>query len=118
MTTVVRIRSSMSVEEHLSRTRGKRKILAHEKAVAEDVAEVLRFEPLLGRHTGEGPTIAVLVAAWRKARDSFARVTRALPTDSLLRADMEAELAKRDASMDRLANVAQALVEGKANGHG
>jgi hypothetical protein len=107
---VVRIKASMSVEEHLGRSRGGRKMLVAEKQCAEDVAEVLRFEPLLGRHTGEGPTIAVLVAAWRKARDSFARVTKALPLDSALRHSMETELAKRDASMNALADTAQAMV--------
>ena len=105
----------MSVEEHLSRTRGGRKMLVAEKQCAEDVAEVLRFEPLLGRHTGEGPTIAVLVAAWRKARDSFERVTKALPLDSALRHSMGAELAKRDASMDALSEKVEALMRG--NGH-
>jgi hypothetical protein len=119
---VVRIRSSMSVEEHLSRTRGGRKILRHEKAVAEDVAQLMSFERGFAQHQletrgdGDGrPSMTVLVASWRRARDSWLRVTRALPLDSALRASMEAELAKRDASMNRLANVAQALVE--RNGH-
>jgi hypothetical protein len=60
--------------------------------------------------------MAVLVASWKRARDSFERVTRALPLDSLLREDMEAELAKRDAAMNELGRKAEALM--KANGHG
>jgi hypothetical protein len=109
MVNVVRIRSSMSVEEHLSRSRGGRKILAHEKAVEYDISQLLSFERGFAQHQletrgdGDGrPSIAILVASWQRARDSFARVTRALPLDSLLRATVEAELAKRDEAMSRL----------------
>ena len=122
---VVRIRSSMSVEEHLSRTRGGRKILRHEKAVAEDVAQLLDFEQGFAQHQLETrgaddgrdgrPSVAVLVASWRRARDSWLRVTKALPLDSALRNAMAIELAERDQTMNKLADQAQALVE--SNGH-
>jgi hypothetical protein len=118
---VVRIRSSMSVEEHLSRTRGKRKILAHEKAVAEDVAQLLDFEQGFAQHqletrgAGDGrdgrPSVAVLVASWRRARDSWLRVTKALPLDSALRNAMAIELQDRDEVMNSLAERASEMLK-------
>jgi hypothetical protein len=112
MPKVVRIKSSMSAEEHLGRTKGGRKILANEKAVAYDVSELLSFEVGLSKSAlGQGhPSMAVLVASWRKTRDSWERITRALPSDSLLREEMEMELARRDAAFDVLADKAEALI--------
>jgi hypothetical protein len=118
MTKVVRIKSSMRVEDYFERTKAKRDFLAREKQCAEDVAEVLSFEVGFSRHTGGLPPMAVLLAAWRRARDSWLRVTKALPRDSLLREEMQIELAAREKAMDDLARKAEALFEGKANGHG
>jgi hypothetical protein len=126
MVHLIRVKASMSVNEHLSRTRGKRKILAHEKAVAYDVAQLLSFERGFAQHqletrgTGDGrPSFAVLVACWKRARESFERVTKALPLDSLLREEMTLELAARDKAMDDIARKAEALLDrGKeANSH-
>jgi hypothetical protein len=80
MTKVVRIKSSMRVEDYFERTKAKRDFLAREKQCAEDVAEVLSFEVGFSRHAGGLPPMAVLLAAWRRARDSW----KALPLDSPL----------------------------------
>jgi hypothetical protein len=114
MTKVVRIKSSMRVEDYFERTKAKRDFLAREKQCAEDVAEVLSFEVGFSRHAGGLPPMAVLLAAWRRARDSW----KALPLDSPLREEMQIELAAREKAMDDLARKAEALLEGKANGHG
>jgi hypothetical protein len=114
---IVRMESSMRAEEHLSRTRGGRKILAHEKAVAEDIAQLLDFEIGFSKSPlGQGhPSMAVLVASWRRARGSWERILKALPLDALLRAEMQRELWERDAAMDALADRAQALLRTEGN---
>jgi hypothetical protein len=110
---IVRMESSMRAEEHLSRTRGGRKILAHEKAVAEDIAQLLDFEIGFSKSPlGQGhPSMAVLVASWRRARDSWERILKALPSDALLHAEMQRELWERDAAMNLLADRAEELLE-------
>jgi hypothetical protein len=114
---VMRIKASMSVDEHLSRSRAGRKMLVAEKQCAEDAAEVIQFERWWSERTGNGPSTAALVAAWRKSRDSWLRITQALSKDSALREAMFDELAKREVAFDALADEAEALLkEVEANG--
>jgi hypothetical protein len=115
MTKVVRIKSSMRTEDYFTRTRSQRDFIAREKQVAEDVSQVLAFEVGFSRHAG-GPSMAVALAAWRKARESYERIAKALPLDTALRTEMFAELAERDAVMAKLEEKAERLLE-RAEGH-
>jgi hypothetical protein len=118
MVHLIRVKASMSVDEHLSRTRAGRKMLVAEKQCAKDVAEVIQSERWWGQYSGEGPSIPVLLAAWRKSRDSWLRVAKSLALDSALRDAMFEELAKREASMNAIAQQAEALVKRMGvNGH-
>jgi hypothetical protein len=111
---IIRIKSSSRAEDYFTRTRAQRTFIANEKQCAEDVAEVLSFEEGFARQ----PSMAAVVAAWSRARASFARIAKALPLDAALRAEMFRELEIRDHAMDELSRKAEALLlEGKANGH-
>jgi hypothetical protein len=61
------------------------------------------------------PPVSVLLAVWKRARESFKRVMEALPAGEL-KDEMALELQIREAAMDALSERAQALVE--RNGHG
>jgi hypothetical protein len=109
-----------ALKDHFQTTKARRDFYAGENLAAYDCAEVLSFEQGFAKcglsHSPDGlPPFSVLLAVWRKARDSWERVTEALPPGAL-RDQMAAELAERDEAMDRLADKAQALLE--ANGHG
>ena len=108
-------------------TKAKRDFFAGEELVAYDVGQLLGWERSFARHqfltrgTGDGlPPVSVLVACWRRARDSWARVTEALPPGKL-RNSMLDELRERDAAMDQLCEKAKAqlyakVVEGEVEG--
>jgi hypothetical protein len=108
-------------------TKAKRDFFAGEELVAYDVGQLLGWERSFARHqfltrgTGDGlPPVSVLVACWRRARDSWARVTAALPPGKL-RNSMLDELRERDAAMDQLCEKAKAqlyakVVEGEVEG--
>jgi hypothetical protein len=108
---VVRIKGSMRSEDYFTRTRAQRDFIANEKQCAADVAEVLSYEEGFARE----PSMAVLLAAWARARASFERIAKALPRDTTLRAEMFRELEIRDHAIAELSRKAEALLEGKAD---
>jgi hypothetical protein len=113
-------KAAVNIKDYFRGSRAKRQFFAGEENVAYDVNQLLEFEEDFAKcglsHSPDClPPMAVLLAAWRKARDSWERVAEALPAGEL-RDEMAAELRERDASMARLADKAQALLE--ANGHG
>jgi hypothetical protein len=65
-------------------------------------------------HSKDGlPPISVLLAVWRKARNSWERVTNELPPGELRDAMLD-ELRERDAAMDGLAQRASDMLKGAA----
>lgn len=109
-------KTETKVEDFFQNTKSRRSFIAGEKAIAYDVDQLLTFERnWLASGLGRGePRVAILVASWRRARDSWKRVTKALPAGEL-KDEMELELQIREAAMDRLADQAEALAE--RNGH-
>jgi hypothetical protein len=106
------------IEDFFQNTKSRRSFIAGEKAIAYDVDQLLTFERnWLASGLGRGePRMAVLVASWRRARDSWQRIMEALPLGRL-RDEMQIELVERDKSMDALADKAEALIAIKlANG--
>jgi hypothetical protein len=111
-----------TLKSYFQGSKAKRDFFAGEELVEYDVDQLLSWEvsfhrhQLLTRGTGDGsPSFALLLGCWRRARDSFERVMKALPVGEL-RDAMAIELADRDEAMDRLANQAEVLL-GKAEGH-
>lgn len=108
------MKTEPKIKDYFQGTKAKRDFFAGEELVAYDVGQLLGWERSFAQHqfltrgTGDGlPPVSVLVACWRKARDSWARVTEALPPGEL-RDAMAAELRERDVAMDKLAEQAQA----------
>jgi hypothetical protein len=104
-----------ALKDHFQGTRAKRQFFASEELVAYDVNQLMEFEEDFAKcglsHSPDGlPPMAVLLAAWKKARDSFERVAEALPHGEL-RDQMLDELAKREAVMDGLAQRASEILK-------
>jgi hypothetical protein len=115
--------TALKIKDYFQGTKARKDFFAGEELVEYDCDQLLTFEARFATHqfmtrgTGDGlPPMSVLVATWRRARDSFERVLCALPAGAL-RDAMEIELAARDASMDRLADQAREMIATKlANG--
>jgi hypothetical protein len=108
-----------TLKSYFQGSKAKREFFAGEELVEYDVDQLLSWEvsfhrhQLLTRGTGDGsPSFALLLGCWRRARDSFERVMKALPVGEL-RDAMAIELADRDASMDDLADKACAMIATK-----
>jgi hypothetical protein len=108
-----------TLKSYFQGSKAKREFFAGEELVEYDVDQLLSWEvsfhrhQLLTRGTGDGsPSFALLLGCWRRARDSFERVMKALPVGEL-RDAMALELADRDASMDDLADKACAMIATK-----
>jgi hypothetical protein len=112
-----------TLKSYFQGSKAKRDFFAGEELVAYDVDQLLSWEvsfhrhQLLARGTGDGsPSFALLLGCWRRARDSFERVMKALPVGEL-RDAMALELADREAAMDDLAEKAREMIAVKlANG--
>jgi hypothetical protein len=107
-----------SARDYFQNTKARRDFFAGEELAAYDAAEVISFEQGFAKcglsHSPDGlPPISVLVAVWRKARNSWERVMKALPPGSSLRNAMLDELRDRDKAMEGLRAKARALLEAK-----
>jgi hypothetical protein len=120
------MKTQVKIKSFFQGSKARKDFFAGEELVAYDVDQLLSWEVSFHRHqlftrgTGDGsPSFALLLGCWRRARDSWLRVAKALPLDSPLREEMFRELADRDEAMSLLADKAQALLERKgATGHG
>jgi hypothetical protein len=116
------LKTAPKIADFFQGSKARRDFFAGEELVAYDCDQLLSWEVSFHRHqlftrgTGDGsPSFAVLVATWRRARDSFERVMRALPTGAL-RDEMADELRDRDAAMNRLAERASEILKGAEGG--
>jgi hypothetical protein len=117
MVNLMHIRAFTKAEQYLEQTPGKRKLLKRERAIAEDVEQLLDYERgyaagPLGGSPDRLPSAAILLACWGRARDSWERVMKALPPGTALREAMRVELAERDESMRGLQAQAEAMLKG------
>jgi hypothetical protein len=107
----------MKIADYFRGSKARRQFFAGEELVAYDCDQLLGWERSYAKgplgHSEDGlPPVSVLIASWRKARDSWERVMRALPAGGL-RDEMAAELRERDAAMDKLAEQAKAQLYAK-----
>jgi hypothetical protein len=123
MSEAIVLKTQVKIKNFFQGSKAKRDFFAGEELLAYDVGQMIEFERGyatcgLGHEPDGLPPMSVLITCWRRARDSWKRVTEALPQGEL-RDEMALELQIRDHAMDKLADEAQALLERKgANGHG
>lgn len=120
MKTVVKTEPK-AIADYFQGSKARRSFFKGHELIAYDCGQLLQMErgyASVGLGPPDGkPQMSVLLAVWKRARESFKRVMEALPAGEL-KDEMALELQIREAAMDRIADQAQALVEGKANGHG
>lgn len=114
------VKTEPKIEDFFQGSKARRSFFKGENLVAYDVGQMLSVERAfaksrLGRQPDGLPPVSVLVACWKRARESWKRVTAALPAGEL-KDEMMLELQIREAAMDALSEKAEALVE--RNGHG
>jgi hypothetical protein len=106
------------IEDFFQGSKARRSFFKGEELVAYDCGQLLQMErgfASVGLGPPDGkPQVSVLLAVWKRARESWKRVTEALPAGEL-KDEMRLELQIREATMDRLCDQAEALVE--RNGH-
>jgi hypothetical protein len=114
-------KAEVKIVDYFRGSKARRQFFAGENLLAYDCAQMIEFERGyatcgLGHEPDGLPPMSVLIACWRRARDSWKRVADALPAGAL-RDEMALELQIRDHAMNELSRKAEALLEGKAEGH-
>jgi hypothetical protein len=111
------------IEDFFQGSKARRSFFKGENLVAYDCGQLLQMErgyASVGLGPPDGkPQVSVLLAVWKRARESWKRVMEALPAGEL-KDDMALELQIREASMDALADRASEMLSEarrKENGH-
>jgi hypothetical protein len=119
MSEAIVMKTQVKIKDFFQGSKARKDFFAKEEMIAYDTNELLSFEAGFARHrfelhgTGDGlPSFAALMTLWRRSRDSWARVTEALPVGEL-RDAMAIELADRDEAMNAICDKAQAMLQAK-----
>jgi hypothetical protein len=103
------------IAEYFQSTKARRQFFSGENLIAYDVDQLLIFErDFTNSRLSHTTSVSVLLACWRRARDSWSRVTEALPPGPL-RDQMALELQDRDEAMNRLAERASEMLKEAEN---
>jgi hypothetical protein len=103
------------IADYFKGSKARRQFFGGENLLAYDVAQLHTWErgfatSRLGRKEDGLPPTSILITCWRRARDSFERVMKALPQGEL-KDEMALELQIRDAAMGRQRSEGSALCE-------